>query len=87
MEPINAQHVAELGLLVVEVAAADGDTALAFQAAVAARWATATTDRTTHEPGQPGVRLRFYLDLRQELGPQDQTPDHPAAGSAEAPDG
>ncbi|MFE6994191.1 DUF6207 family protein, partial [Streptomyces pharetrae] len=49
--------------------------------------ATATTDRTTHEPGQPGVRLRFYLDLRQELGPQDQTPDHPAAGSAEAPDG
>ncbi|MFE6994190.1 DUF6207 family protein, partial [Streptomyces pharetrae] len=32
MEPINAQHVAELGLLVVEVAAADGDTALAFQA-------------------------------------------------------
>ncbi|OSZ58832.1 hypothetical protein OQI_19595 [Streptomyces pharetrae CZA14] len=68
MEPINAQHVAEPGLLVVEVAAADDETALAFQDAVAARWATATADRTTHEPGQPGVRLRFYLDLRQEIG-------------------
>jgi hypothetical protein len=66
MEPINAQHVAEPGLLVVEIAAADDDTALAFQDAVATRWATATADRTTREPGHPGVRLRFYLDLRQE---------------------
>ncbi|MEV5731314.1 DUF6207 family protein [Streptomyces pharetrae] len=73
MEPINALHVAEPGLLVVEVAAADNDTALAFQDAVAARWATATTDRTTHQPGQPGVRLRFYLDLRQELVPHQRT--------------
>ena len=68
MEPIDALHVAEPGLLVVDVAAADDETALAFQDAVAARWATATADRTTREPGQPGVRLRFYLDLRQEVG-------------------
>jgi hypothetical protein len=60
------------GLLVVQVAAADDDTALAFQDAGAARWATAAADRATHEPGQPGVRLCFYLDLRQELGTQHQ---------------
>ncbi|MGW2492116.1 DUF6207 family protein [Streptomyces sp. NPDC001606] len=26
----------------------------------------AVADRTTREPGQPGVRLRCFLDLRQE---------------------
>ncbi|WP_234341734.1 DUF6207 family protein [Streptomyces sp. NRRL S-646] len=28
------------------------------------RWATATSDRTTRDPGQPGVRLHCYLDVR-----------------------
>ncbi|GAA2386396.1 hypothetical protein GCM10010255_12160 [Streptomyces coeruleofuscus] len=55
------------GLVVVDVAAADDHTAFAFQQALASRWATATTDRTTHDPGQPGVRLRCYLDLRQDV--------------------
>ncbi|WP_406448823.1 DUF6207 family protein [Streptomyces sp. NBC_01622] len=40
----------------------------AFQEALAARWATATADRTTREPGEPGVRLRCFLDLHQETG-------------------
>jgi len=80
MEPINALHVAEPGLLVVEVAAADDGTALAFQDAVAARWAAATTDRTTHQPGQPGVRLRFYLDLRQEVGTKQSAAGLPGDG-------
>ncbi|MET8219598.1 DUF6207 family protein [Streptomyces hirsutus] len=44
-------------------AAADADTAL--RAALAGCWATATTDRTTKVPGQPGVRQRCCLDLRQ----------------------
>ncbi|MDG9710543.1 DUF6207 family protein [Streptomyces sp. DH10] len=30
--------------------------------------ATASADRTTWEPGMPGVRLRCYLDLRQRPG-------------------
>ncbi|MFJ3222921.1 DUF6207 family protein [Streptomyces sp. NPDC086783] len=30
------------------------------------RCATARADRTTQEPGEPGVRLRFFADLRQE---------------------
>ncbi|WP_228022389.1 DUF6207 family protein [Streptomyces acidicola] len=26
----------------------------------------ATADRTTRNPGQPGIRLRCFLDVRQE---------------------
>ncbi|MGW7530198.1 DUF6207 family protein [Streptomyces sp. NPDC054783] len=65
MGPINGMHVAEPGLALVEIAAADDRTAFALQEAVAARRTTATADRTTREPG---VRLRCYLDLRQEIG-------------------
>ena len=68
MGPINEVHVAEPGLVVVEAAACDDASAFALHAALAARWATATAQRTTREPGEPGVRLRCYLDLRQELG-------------------
>ncbi|MER7380013.1 DUF6207 family protein [Streptomyces lanatus] len=67
MEPINEVHVAEPGLAVIDVAAADAATALALQEVLAAQWATATADHVTHEPGEPGVRLRCYLDLRQPL--------------------
>ncbi|OSC47542.1 hypothetical protein B5181_42210 [Streptomyces sp. 4F] len=68
MKPINDGHVAEPGLAVVEVAAADDETAFAVQELLATRWAIAPADRTTHEPGEPGVRLRCFLDLRQHSG-------------------
>ncbi|WP_329557433.1 DUF6207 family protein [Streptomyces sp. NBC_00696] len=68
MNPINEVHVQEPGLAVVDVTAADAATAFALQEALAAQWATATADRVTRDPGQPGVRLRCYLDLRQPLG-------------------
>jgi len=89
MKPIQDVHMAEPGLLVVDAAAADEETALAFQRAVAHRWVTAATDektaiaferavadprataaddRAARVPSQSGVWLRFYLDLRQELG-------------------
>ncbi|MFF9365014.1 DUF6207 family protein [Streptomyces griseoluteus] len=58
MDPINEVHLSESGLLVVDVAAADDATALAFQQLLADRWATATAERTTHDVGQLGVRLR-----------------------------
>ncbi|MYY80825.1 MULTISPECIES: DUF6207 family protein [unclassified Streptomyces] len=67
MNPIHETHVSEPGLLVVDVAAADDTTALAFQQLLADRWATATAQHTTRDAGEPGVRLRCYLDLRQEL--------------------
>ncbi|MFJ4836336.1 DUF6207 family protein [Streptomyces sp. NPDC088747] len=67
MEPINEVHVSERGLAVVDITAADDATAFTLQEALAGRWATATADRTTRSPGQPGVRLRCYLDLRQPM--------------------
>ncbi len=69
MRPINDAHVAEPELAVVEVAAADDQTAFAIQELLATRWATARADRTVRQPGEPGVRLRCHLDLRQEASP------------------
>ncbi|WP_329438126.1 DUF6207 family protein [Streptomyces canus] len=40
----------------------------AVQDLLAANYAIAPGDRTTREPGEPGVRLRCFLDLRQEPG-------------------
>ncbi|MFE5190288.1 DUF6207 family protein [Streptomyces sp. NPDC056628] len=54
------------GLAGVEVAAADDATALAVQELLAVRCVIAPADRTVREPGEPGVRLRCFLDLRQE---------------------
>jgi len=67
MRPMRDVHVAEPGLLVVDLAALDDDSAFAFQDAIARKWVTAPAERTTREPGEPGVRLRCYVDLRQEL--------------------
>ncbi|MER5659892.1 DUF6207 family protein [Streptomyces mirabilis] len=44
-----------------------GDTAFVFQQLLADRWATAIAEQTTRDAGQPGVWLRCYLDLRQQL--------------------
>ncbi|MFI7182110.1 DUF6207 family protein [Streptomyces anthocyanicus] len=43
-------------------------------AALAARWATTSVERTTRDAGQPGVRLRCYLDLRQPINASSQAP-------------
>uniref|UniRef100_UPI0031E020A1 DUF6207 family protein n=1 Tax=Streptomyces hawaiiensis TaxID=67305 RepID=UPI0031E020A1 len=51
------------------VAAADDQTAFAIQEALAGRWATTPADHTTRAPGVPGVRLRCYPDVRQNLNP------------------
>ncbi|REH18409.1 hypothetical protein SAMN05428941_0104 [Streptomyces sp. 2114.2] len=74
MDAINEVHVSEPGLVVVDVAAADDETAFAFHTALAARWATTSVERTTRDAGQPGVRLRCYLDLRQPVNPPGQVP-------------
>ena len=66
VKPISDAHIAEPGLAVVEVAAADHATALAIQGLLAARCAIVPADRTTRDPGEPGVRLRFFLDLHQQ---------------------
>lgn len=70
VDPIQETHLSEPGLLVIDVAGRDDDTVNAFQSALARTWATAI-DRTARDPGQPGVRVRIYVDLRQGLA---QTP-------------
>ncbi|WP_330293459.1 DUF6207 family protein [Streptomyces sp. NBC_00576] len=65
MEPIQGVHVVEPGQLVVDVAAADDATVLKFQEVLAGLWAPSMAQHTTRDAGQPGVRLRCYLDLRQ----------------------
>ncbi|MGK5695081.1 DUF6207 family protein [Streptomyces sp. URMC 128] len=47
---------------------ADDATAFAVQELLAMRYAAASADRTAREPGEPGVRLRCFLELRQEPG-------------------
>ncbi|MEU1180831.1 DUF6207 family protein [Streptomyces sp. NPDC005820] len=65
MRKIREAHVAAPGLAVVDIAAADDEAAFTVQDLLAARWAIAPGDRTTHTPGEPGVRLRCFLDLHQ----------------------
>jgi hypothetical protein len=67
MRLISEAHMPQPGLAVVDVAVCDHQTAFAVQELLAGRWATASADGTTRGPGEPGVRLRCYLDVRQEL--------------------
>jgi hypothetical protein len=81
MDPINETLVREPGLFVVDVAPAADATAQAFQQLLADRWATATAEQTPRDAGQPGVRLRCYLDLcqpahRSRRGRPDHGADH-----------
>ncbi|MFI9565701.1 DUF6207 family protein [Streptomyces rishiriensis] len=57
-------HSAELKNLHEPVSAS---AELSFQQLLAERWATATAETTTGDAGEPGVRLRCYLDRRQQL--------------------
>lgn len=69
MDVMHEVQVSEPGLVVVDIAAADDRTAFAFHTALAAMWAITAVERMSRGPGQPGVRLRCYLDMRQALRP------------------
>ncbi|MFD0287647.1 DUF6207 family protein [Streptomyces lutosisoli] len=64
--PEEQQEEPEPDRVLVEVAAADAESASAFREAVAACWEGVTTERTVRdrEAGPPGLRLRYYLDRR-----------------------
>jgi hypothetical protein len=83
MDPINETHVSRLGPVVVDVAVADDATPLAFQQLFADRWAAATAQHTTRDAGEPGVRLRCYLDLRQPISPAPRSRPKPCRRSAQ----
>ncbi|WP_333753015.1 DUF6207 family protein [Streptomyces sp. IBSBF 2394] len=87
MRSVNEAHVARPGLAVVEVAALDDATAFAVQELLAAQGAVAAAQRTVREPGEPGVRLRFFLDLHPGDDQDDATKDgdHRGAGTRNRP--
>ncbi len=64
MEKIDAQHVSEPGLMVLDITAGDEATVLAAMAELDRQWATSGT-APRRVPGEPGVTARLYADLRR----------------------
>ncbi|MFF3277150.1 DUF6207 family protein [Streptomyces chrestomyceticus] len=65
MKPISEAQIAGPGLAVVEVVAVDEETAAAAAQAVCALWWSSGTSRPWRVPGEPGVRVRAYVDIRR----------------------
>ncbi|MGW1108001.1 DUF6207 family protein [Streptomyces sp. NPDC002540] len=65
---IDAQHIDEPGLVVLDITAANEETAHAVMADLEQRWATSGITPVRSEPGVPGVRARVYADI-QRLAP------------------
>jgi hypothetical protein len=62
---ISELHVPEPGLAVVDITGADEPTVRAVEKLLAAMWAAAGHGpQVWRESGEPGVRLRMYLDIR-----------------------
>ncbi|MFE0737410.1 DUF6207 family protein [Streptomyces sp. NPDC058855] len=60
---IDQQHIAEPGLVVLDVTAADEDTVHAVMEALQEQWATSGITSVRRTPGEPGVRGRVYADV------------------------
>jgi hypothetical protein len=68
MRHIDPTHLAEPGLLVLDVAAPDEATANAAMTALQQLWATSGVMPVRRLSGEPGVHARVYADLRQSGG-------------------
>jgi DsbC/DsbD-like thiol-disulfide interchange protein len=62
---IDEQHVAEPGLVVLDVTAADEDTIRAVMDGLQQQWATSGVTPVWRTPGEAGVRARVYADIRR----------------------
>lgn len=71
MKPFEDLHISEPGLVVIEVAAADENTALAAIEEIGTRWRTSDPSTCWRVPGEPGVRVRTYADTRTDPGADD----------------
>ncbi|MGA5045227.1 DUF6207 family protein [Streptomyces arboris] len=76
--PIAPQHLSEPGLAVLDITAADEDTAHALMDGLQQLWATSGITPTRREPGQPGVRARIHAHIHTQA-PRDLV--HPSEGT------
>lgn len=65
MSHIDDVHVSEPGLVVLDVTAHDEATAHTVMSALERSWATSGVCPVHREPGEPGVKVRIYADLRR----------------------
>ncbi|CAM5520795.1 MULTISPECIES: DUF6207 family protein [Streptomyces] len=65
MKPISEAQIAGPGLAAVEVVADDEKTATAAAQAVCALWWSSGPSQPWRIPGEPGVRVRAYVDIRR----------------------
>ncbi|MFE1764037.1 DUF6207 family protein [Streptomyces angustmyceticus] len=62
---ISAEHLSEPGLVVIDITAADEATATRAATALGERWLSSGPSSPWHTPGQAGVTVRAYADLRR----------------------
>lgn len=65
MNPVDPAHVAEPGLVVLDITAADELTAHAVMQDLDQYWATSGGATIRRVPGEPGVQARIYADVRR----------------------
>lgn len=62
---IDDEHLSEPGLAVVDITAADEETATQAAAALGGLWRSSGPSALWHTPGQDSVTVPAYLDLRR----------------------
>lgn len=68
---IDEQHVAEPGLVALDIIAADEDTVRTVMDGLQQQWATSGITPVWRTPGEVGVKARVYADVRRQPDPAD----------------
>ncbi|KOU27990.1 DUF6207 family protein [Streptomyces sp. WM6368] len=63
MKPMDEQHIAEPGPVLLDITGGYEDTVRAVMASLEERWATSVVGPVRRDPGEPGARARIYADV------------------------